>query len=236
MEFPLYVGAIGDMAFYGAKDLKVVVFESLNAPILEETYDEDYMLVPNLAGPNVSFEGRETLGIVKYLMWGPLFFFGANFEDRIGLNSGDIVMVRPVNGVGYDSFVYEQYFGSTFDGAVAFEDVTLAAYKAIAALIDAADISEENVEEVAVSVRAARALYDAISSEAQRALVTNYSRLTSAESIINFLSPTIPVGPDNPPAGPTETNGEHATVIALGVLGALLIAGGVVFFLRRKRG
>ena len=189
VTLPLSLLAIGDKAFYGCNELKIVIFLSYEAPALEEEYAETYMTYTNLAFTGTVGDGLgnvyEGLGIVPYYMWnysiGTNFFFGANFVDYIGTLDNKLVMVKPVNGKYYDTFIMQQYFGSVVEGSTAALQTTLQAIALIEALPNHILLSHES------EVVAARAAYDLIASTDQQALVTNYSKLTDAERSIAYF-------------------------------------------------
>ena len=261
VTLPSTLRAIGDKAFYECNNLNIVTFQSLDAPILEEQYDESYAELTQTDENGreiVDGEGRYVthfpsqpaagtfrdgvaftdLGILKFPSMSfdpPNFFFGANFVGYIGRWEGDLVMVRPSNGVGYDSFIYGQYFSSTLDGAPAADQTTLTAIAAIEALPDAITLDHE------AQVAEARRLYDFIVSDEQRGIVFNggwYNKLTSAENTIDFLKAQ--QGGEVPP-NPPATDGEKpdALVITLsvlvGVFGAAAIVGFVLLFVTRRK-
>ena len=131
-------------------------------------------------------EAYKGLGIVKYFMWnvsshGNNYYFGANFADYVGKVSRNIVMVSPANGVNYNSFIFSQYFGTKVLGANAATADTLKVIDVINALPDSITLADE------ASVTAARAAYDNIPALEQKALVSNYTRLTNAEATIRYL-------------------------------------------------
>ena len=193
---PSTLRAIGHKAFYDCKNLTMVSFASYKAPILEEEYNYDYwMSAENIpatgeyqyqdayTGETKTYQG---IGIVPYFMWNAtetpsVFYYGANFADYVGHVDQSIVMVRPVNGLHYDSFIYGQYFTLSVDGATAADATTLAAIAAINALPDNITLAHKDL------VLAARAAYDKITSDSQRGLVTNYEKLRKAEQKISDL-------------------------------------------------
>lgn len=209
VTLPWSLKSIGAMAFYSCDDLRVVVFKSLDAPALEEEYSESHLTYQELP-----FTGRlgeyEGLGIVDFYMWNITshfnnFYFGANFVDYIGHVAGDLVMVKPVNGNNYDSFILSQYFGEAIDGSSAATDETAEVIELIASL--PANITLAAKEQVAE----ARAAYGMIATMEQQALVTNYNVLTRAESTITYLEsiakPEDPVKPNNPDDPGNEVSG-----------------------------
>ncbi len=192
--FPYTVASIGHKAFYGCSKLAIVSFGSYNAPILEEEYDPAYYMsgqnlpatgdysFDTVSGP-VTYEG---LGIIPYFMWNVSdlptnIFYGANFIDYIGHIDAPIMMLRPVNGQNYDSFIYGQYFNLVLDGASAADDTTLHAIAAINRLPDKVALSDEAL------VILAREAYNKVAGMEQLALVTNFEKLENAEKRIANL-------------------------------------------------
>ena len=242
VTLPYTVASIGHKAFYGCKDLKMVVFTSYNAPILEEEFDSSYyeglQHVPGSGdyGSYTDYDGSEVIiepvGIVPYFMWnatGGMYsncYYGANFVDYIGYVDNKLVMVRPSNGQGYDTFIMNQYFDLIFDGSVAAEDVTLDAIAAINRIPSRVELTDEAV------VMAARAAYDKVLNKAQQALVSNYATLLSAEQRIDALKATGEEGTEEaPPADIEPVDPDRATLILLAcILGAVSLVLAVICF------
>ena len=206
---PSTLRAIGHKAFYACDSLTMVSFTSYNAPILEEEYDYSYWLsAENLPATGkyqyqdaytlevVEYEG---LGIVPYFMWNAtdtptVIYYGANFANYIGRVDQAIAMVRPANGLNYDSFIYDQYFALSVNGQAAADATTLAAIAAINRIPANITLKDKAI------VVAARAAYDKITSDTQRGLVTNYDILRKAEQRIadmEFLQQTPDVPTDD---------------------------------------
>lgn len=262
---PESLRSIGHKAFYGVTNIDSVVFKSYSAPVLEEEYDQEYYMsydnIPGSGSYGISeYDSKYPLsqntviktglGISPYYMWGITsrssnYFYGASFVDYIGKGNKDIEMVRPVNGVGYDSFIYSQYFTDVQDGAAAPDEVTTLAIEAIEKLVGV----RINLEHEQL-VLEARAAYDRIATELQRAIVserydesgTSYTNiLTSAERRIAALKGAAGESPDEPEDAPSTDEPENApdntvrnTVIVITAL--LLIAGvATVLIIARKR-
>ncbi len=206
VTLPHTVAALGHKAFFGCEKLTMVIFQSYNAPSLEEEYDYNYFL----SGDHIPATGKydfydtdgvtiitkEGIGIVPYFMWNGDYtptnvYYGASFVNYIGHYDPDLILVRPANGKNYGSFIMDRYFAVTVDGAAAADKLTLAAINAIKALPDTVRLSDKPL------VEAARAAYDLISTLEQKALVTNYSKLTQAEKRIADLEY---LDADTPPA------------------------------------
>lgn len=230
VTLPKEVASIGHKAFYGCSSLTLVTFKSYNAPILEEEFDYNYFAsyenIPatgdytftDAAGKDIIFSGLE---IVPYFMWNAadapyVVYYGANFIDYIGHVENKIIMVRPANGKNYDSFIFGQYFDNVLLGAAAADESTLAAIALIDKLPETVSLDDK------AAVEAARAAYDAISTLEQRALVTNYSKLTEAEARIEKLL-TLEQGTETEPPVEEEPNeGLDTTTIIIIILTALL--------------
>ena len=253
VTLPATVAAIGHKAFFGCDDLQMVIFNSYNAPILEEEFDYTYYdSFENLPGTGeygtyTDYNGEEVpivgTGVIPYYMWnitdGMYFdmFYGASFVNYVGKVEDKLAMIRPVNGQNYDSFIYNQYFDLTLDGPAAADDVAVAAIKAIDA------IPERVVYEHKALVEEARAAYSKVATTLQQALVTNYADLISAEQRITALTPTEETGEEGEAATePSEDASEDGSKggsggAALGVLCVLAAggAGGWLWLKQRKK-
>ncbi|MGN1052595.1 MAG: hypothetical protein ACI4SH_04305, partial [Candidatus Scatosoma sp.] len=229
------VQSIGDKAFYGCDNLSVAVFLGYDAPALEEQYDVSYITAAN----RPYNDGTSDISVSKYFMWnaayGNLFYFGANFVDRIGHLDKSLVMVRPANGKNYDTFIFSQYFAATVDGNNAATRETLNVVSMIAALGSNITLESE------VAVNAAREAFNALPLE-QQALVSNLDALESAEGIIRYLKTKEPVNPGETPKDETpsafarfmKNYGIGITVAVVAVLGAAAFAAVYTVKLKKK--
>lgn len=235
---PYTLESIGHKAFFDCDSLALVTFTSYNAPILEEEYDYlYYMSGEGIPCPYIIENVDYGLGIIDYFMWNveslpTNVFYGATFKDYIGQIEDKIVMIAPSNGKNYDSFIFGQYFDLALAGDVAANDTTLAAIAAIAKLPDRVSLSDKPL------VLAAREAYDKIATNDQRTLVTDYARLTKAESRIADLEyvedpsePDVPTEPEKPsenagssPAPAVKSDGV-STGAAIGIAIVTLLAG-----------
>ena len=231
VELPKEVASIGHKAFFACDSLTLVTFQSYNAPILEEEFDYNYFAsyenIPATGdfafvdsnGKEIIFEG---LGIVDCFMWNAadspyVVYYGANFIDYIGRVENKITMVCPANGKNYDSFILGNYFDNVLLGAAAADDVTLAAISLIDKLPETVSLDDK------AAVEAARAAYDAISTLEQRALVTNYQKLTEAEARIEKLLTLENGEVTEPPVEEPTEDKTDATETILIVLTTLLV-------------
>jgi hypothetical protein len=106
-------------------------------------------------------------------------------------------MVKPSNGQNYNSFIFEQYFSSFVNGATAAQAATQKAIELINALPSTISLSDK------AAIEAARAAYDSVATLEQKALITNYSKLTSAEAALRYFTendePTVEPSDPTPP-------------------------------------
>ncbi|MBO5090914.1 MAG: leucine-rich repeat protein [Clostridia bacterium] len=248
VTLPHTLRGVGHMAFIDCDKLQMVAFKSFFAPNLEEEFDPTYYdTYENFAGTGdfvIEFTNgykveSDGLGIVPYYMWNLTdttysnVFYGANFVNRIGHGNPELLMIRPVNGKYYDSFIYDQYFGMTFDGIVAPDDITMAAIDAINKIPDMASLTLEHKP----LVEAARAAYNKIATYDQMALVTNYQKLIDAEGVMLALEGEKPTEPT-----PEEPFDPTPLLITLVVVLGVMVVGGTVcaifavrYVLKRKK-
>ncbi len=244
---PYTVASIGHKAFYGCNKLSLISFSSYDAPILEEEYDMAYyMSYQNIpASGDYSFtttDGNvliyQGLGIVPYFMWNVAdlptnVYYGANFVDYVGHLDSKILMIRPVNGQNYDSFIFNQYFATVIDGAAAADDVTLDAIAAIDRLPENITLQDEAL------VLAAREAYNKISTMEQKALVTSYDKLTQAEkriSDLKYLQDKGDQGQD--PEEPVENSFDFMPILVgclIGVIVVAIVAAVVIRVVQKKK-
>ena len=252
---PSTLRSIGHKAFYGCDKLTMVYFASYEAPILEEEFDYNYWVSGDGVPATGDYQYQDVytgqlyekpgLGIIPYFMWNAaetssVVYYGANFCDYIGRVDNTILMVKPSNGQHYDSFIYDQYFTLSTDGAPAADATTLAAIAAINALPEKITLAHKDL------VVAARAAYDKVASFTQRSLVTNLDKLLAAERKISDLeyirdqqnAEQVPPADDNNTTDPnakTPVNGQTVAIVILSVLAGLaLAAAGVLCFLYIK--
>ncbi len=184
--------AVGHKAFYACDSLSTVTFTSYRAPALEEAYDYEYFAsglhLPGkgtytyVLGDGVTEVEYDAIEILPYFMWNATdmptnIYYGANFVDYIGYVEKPLTVVRPVNGLYYDTFIMEQYFGSFVDGAVAADDITKAFLAAMKLLPETVSLADKPL------VEAASAAYDLIASNEQRGIavvMSEYARLLEA--------------------------------------------------------
>jgi hypothetical protein len=165
------------------------------------------------------------------------YYYGANFLSYVGTipESDKLVMVKPVNGQNYDTFIMSQYFGTTVEGNVAAVEVTLTV---ITGSKNLPAISKLTLE-YADTVSGIRSLYEGLAND-QKALVSNYETLLQAEAKINRLTAgTVkpPVEEIDPVEKP-ENNGVAVWIVILSVLGGMAVGAGacvgVYFIIKRK--
>ena len=123
----------------------------------------------------------------------------------------------------------DQYFTNRFDGAAAADVATQKVIDMINALPETVSVADKE------AVQAARAAYDLISTIEQKALVTNYSRLTAAEKRISDLEfleseqqTTVPTEPD----ADDTTNSDPTVLIVIGVIAVVAV---VILVLKKTK-
>ncbi len=227
--------SIGHKAFYACDDLNIVVFGTYESPVLEEEFDPRYYEtlehIPGSGdfGSYTDYDGTEVtiepMELLPYFMWnvtdGMYFdvYYGASFQDYVGFVDDKMIMVKPVNGQNYDSFILGQYFDTVLDGAQAPTKQTLKAIAAINAIPEGVSYDQRDL------VTTARTLYSQIGTLEQQSLVTNYSKLVNAEQRIKALTPVEDVTEDTPvnneePKKPANV----LLIVVLSVVGVIVAA------------
>ena len=240
VTLPYTIGAVGHKAFFGCDDLEIVVFQCFDAPILEEEYDPTYYdsleHIPGSGdyGTYTDYDGTEVaiepMGLIPYFMWnvsGGMYsnvLYGANFVDHVGYVEDKLMMVAPVNGEHYDSFIMNQYFDFALEGPAAPDDVTLAAIRAIKAIPERVSLNDKAL------VVAARTAYSKIATIAQQALVTNYADLITAEQRIAALE-----SETEEPVATVEKTGMPWYVTALLIALIVFSVCGIIGFVFKKQ-
>lgn len=105
--FPDSLKIIGNYAFYKCDNLQIVEFKSVSAPALEDSYDSTAVLLETDPGFDKLHQHFDLFGYELYYY---------NFIDLVGKKE-PIKMILPANKdiKGYDSIVYEVYFGTVAD-------------------------------------------------------------------------------------------------------------------------
>ncbi len=207
VKMPFNTTAIGHKAFYDCNALDMVTFGSYTVPNFEEEFDPAYYgsfeNIPGTGdfGTYTDYDGNEVqingLGIIPFFMWnatGEMYsnvFYGATFVDYVGKVENKLTMVRPVNGVGYDSFICNQYFDMIIDGPAAPDEAAVDAINAIKAIPKKVTYDDKAL------VDAARTAYNKVATLAQQSLVINYADLVSAEQRIKALDPNAQTNDQN---------------------------------------
>lgn len=218
---PTTLKSIGHKAFYGMENISVVTFLGLTAPILEEEYDESVLTYNNLPISGNLGE-HQGIGISDYYMWNVTsrfnnFYFGANFSDYVGHVTKNITMVAPSNGQYYDTFIFNKYFSNFAKGSPARTEQTNEVIKLIDAIPESVSLASEEV------IVKARAAYDALSSTEQKSLVTNYTKLSQAESVLTYLK-----GQEKPPIEPEKPVDTKKPFTETPYFVAIMTAAGVI--------
>ncbi len=233
VKMPYTTTAIGHKAFFQCNALDMVIFGSHTVPNFEEEFDPAYYgSFENIPGSGdygtyTDYDGNEVaikgLSIVPFFMWnvtGEMYsnvFYGATFVDYVGKVENKLTMVRPVNGVGYDSFICNQYFDLSIDGPAAPDDTAVDAIKAIKAIPERVSYDDKPL------VEATRMAYSKIATLEQQSLVTNYSDLVSAEQRIKALDPDAQKKDDNDTDSGKKSNAV-TWIIILSIIAVIVVA------------
>ena len=233
VQTPFTVEAIGHKAFFDCNALHTVILGSYDSPIMEEEFDPTYYdtlkHVPGSGdyGTYTDYDGTEVtiepMGLIPYFMWnvtGGMYsniFYGANFVDYVGYVEDKLTLIRPVNGVHYDTFILDQYFDVRIDGSQAPDEAAADAIRAIKAIPERVTWNDK------ATVEAARAAYDKVATTLQQGLVNNYSDLVSAEQRIKLLDPANQEKEEeNKVVKNDESDGPNVGLIIVLVLAVLL--------------
>ena len=167
---PYSVNAIGDEAFFDS-GIKEYIFESIQAPVLEAVYRQDV---------------REQIELIAESRMDSAYYKGyyySNFESyfvnytAFGEQKSNLIMRYPVNGVGYDNYIYTLYFGERYTTSVGMTDAARAVVSAIDRLAktdlsvwlsDSFPVNEENLALVLAydqSITAARTEYTIVAND-----------------------------------------------------------------------
>ncbi len=188
---PYSVKAIGDGAFYQSGILEYTS-EAINAPVLETFYS--YEIFKYIENSAISPTENAYRG-----------FYYANFNELFinytAYNAGEkpavLTLNYPQNGKGYDSYVYETYFGTRSTSGVLMEDTPREAKALIESFESVATVeswlslakTDENkamVENFSESVKRAHGLLNSVTNETQLAFIgqENIDRLSAVEAAL----------------------------------------------------
>ena len=176
---PYTLKVIGSSAFFNSK-IREYRFESINAPVLLTDYVEwikEY--IDEVQGNNLTYIG----------------YFYSNFEDYFvnhsefggGLQSANLTVYRPENGVGYNTPIYSKYFAKAVITGINIDDTTREVRDSILSLPTASTVSGWNtsnkskgeVEEFSEIVKHIRSLLNTILDENQLKFLTEYDENTN---------------------------------------------------------
>ncbi len=113
---PHSINAIGDDAFYNS-GIQEYTFESVQAPVLETTYREEVTLWVEAVADEQSASYYKGYYYTNF----ETYFY--NFT-KFGGQTSTLKMNYPVNGIGYDNFVYRGYFGTRTQTHIVETDTT----------------------------------------------------------------------------------------------------------------
>lgn len=227
VTIPYTVKAIGSYAFFNGLDeikdeegnlvysnFKIVdefVFEGVEAPTLEASYHENGYSTYE----GVDDEGNSVIYLSDFCGWAQgLFYtnFKGYFHEVVDpgtlkptteSKSFELKISYPVNGTGYSSPIWTNFFGEVQTTAYAAEYNTQKTIEAIDALPDLSVIQDAlasgTTDEKYAAIKAisetyvqpTRILYNGITSTQQIALVTEYDQLLAIEKAIRDAKQTL---------------------------------------------
>ncbi len=218
---------IGNYAFYGYSGLESVEFKSVTAPALEGHYDKDAKLNENDPGYGLLHDQFGMFGL-------ELCYF--NFIDLVG-KKNPIKMILPSNKEikGYDSLVFQAYFGKV-------EDADRSDYVAMQeALVNFLDYAKKIAKIEKISLSDEKLVNDAIAAlngVSQSATSYGYTEeewnalvkaVNDAKSAIDAMK-NVPVGPvtdeqSEMPVWAIALISVAAAVVAVGMIVSILLIG-----------
>ncbi len=176
---PWSMDVIGVSAFYDS-GIRTYEFHSINAPVLGVEYRAD--VIEKMTNASTGMEvGAATVNGLFYANFNTLM---VNYTTMLGGEISDMSISYPTNGVGYDNYVWNTYFGTRSTLGILMDDDTRAALEAIEALEDLQTIEQwlklennaENKEMVtafADRVKEARRLYNNVTDKTQLSFISD---------------------------------------------------------------
>lgn len=166
---PYSLKSIGDCAFGATENLKTYHFNSYEAPILEGVYN--YSLINYIYSLT---ETNETINNLYHIDSGKIYnmyyyyypYYYANFYDYVGFVN-DLTVSYPKNGIGYDSWIYRNYFATATTTDAVADNATNRAIDSLNKMFNVAQATIDNREDVLEAYNN----YIVISSEEQKALL-----------------------------------------------------------------
>lgn len=194
VELPYSLTNIGDGAFYQS-GITEYTFNGLNAPVLETVYRAEVDEITAQYG-NLLIE--PAINSYYYANFNELFVYYIDMVTNETKEYSPMIINRPVNGIGYDNYVYKCYFGTEtltktvkdedtilfLEQMELFGDYTEATLQAWQEKANAGDIStyKDDVQAFSDIVKEARRLYDNVKDETQLTLFIDNSLVTMLES------------------------------------------------------
>ena len=164
---PSTLKTVGNGAFFNC-GITVFQFESVAAPALLEDVSVRVIPVSNYSHNSFFYNN-----FVDYLAYVSPWFPGDTGENAT--TTSNLTLISPTNGTGYDSYIYQRYFGTKTASTEKPEDNTNRLIQLIGELYDAqtvsgwnsSNMSKEDVQAFAAKVTEAHALYNGLTSQTQ---------------------------------------------------------------------
>ena len=221
--------SVGNYAFYGYNGLKTVEFKSYTAPALENSFVEDAELAED-------DPGFELLHNQFNLFKTELYYY--TFIDLVG-KKDPIEMILPANASiqGYDSVVYQAYFGTVEDarrsGYTAKEEalVKFVDYAKEIAKLDTVTFADEQLINNAIG---------ALNAVKQDATKFGYTKAEWNDLVQKVQNAKAQLDALNGVAPPAAESGFPVWAIVLIVIAGVLVAAGVtvtvLIFVKKNQG
>ncbi len=183
--FPYTLTTIGNGAFY-ASGITTYTFESIDAPVLLEDYIG--RTITNDYSVN-SFFYLNFLGCIAGL--------APHYPGDTSMSERTLTIEYPSNGVGYDNFIYSNYFGTKTVLAEMPENNTRTLISMLSAMPEASEVgtwttankTQADVEAFAAQVKQAHVYKNALATAAQSAFVgdTLLNKLSDVEAALKSV-------------------------------------------------
>lgn len=194
VTLPSTLLSIGECAFYNASNISKFIFKSYNAPILEGEYNANLInYLGNLSANqltdllnNLYHIQTSSVSNMYYYLY-PYYY--ANFVDYVGMAT-NLTMYYPVNGIGYDSWIYRNYFTNVIKSAAVADSVTTRLIEALNKLENITAATRDNMQQIIDTYD----IYKGISDEDQLAILDKKQLnhlLSLYEEVLEIQYPTL---------------------------------------------
>ena len=186
---PYELEVLGAAAFYQS-GITSYEFKGVTAPVLET---EHSAIVDDL----VDVAGLTSVKGYYYNNFATDFIFYVNMVDASGINLPKLKIYRPENGVGYDNYIFANYFGECTLTGIAKAQATDSFIKFVSGTYSAQEISGWNkdnktlkeIENYSAQVKAAHENYNAFANDENQMNFVDSSLIEKFNAIETALRP-----------------------------------------------